>query len=275
MANTDGVSKADIQYIPTYIDDEGNEANKTYPGMNFPMNWDFEEQAIEYLDYWFNENVLKPLGKDAGFLPHTATGVFDKLNEAIKKRELAKKQKKRTRDINEEIKLITESLRKFIVVFAKNYYMMAPIRSGTYVRSSIMYFTGDKRSRQIALKDAMLVNEQSSIRKVRQYIFGQNYVTRQLEPNEIFRKDRGSVEARLEKIRKGITLENVAFANRPWKGGDTYYYGWRRVEMWGWEDIGGPPPYSPFQNALQAAINQCGDASVGFSYTLHQEVDAY
>lgn len=270
--DTDFASSADIQYIPTYRDIEGEVREKTYPGEDVEFDWS-EEDAVAYLNYWFSKNVLEPLGADEGYLPHTVTGGFDKLLKAFKKREKAKKNKKSTRSANKEISIITEALRKFIRVFTKNYYMMAPFLSGNYARCSIMYFTKDDGSRQRALKDAMLVNSESSVRKRQQYIFGQDYVLRQLEPNEIFRKDRGSIEARIEKIKGGITIENVASVNRHWKGGDIYYYGWRRVEMWGWSDIGGPGPYKPFQNALKVAMKECGDKEVGFSYKLHQEVE--
>lgn len=266
---TDGATGGDFKYMPTYRDADGNVVDKSYPGLDVEFDLT-EEEANEIIEYWFDANVLRMFGEDDGQLPHTVTGLPNKLNKLLEERQNRLQKGKSIKRIQRQVENAAKALRKLIRVFAKSYYMYAPILSGNYVRSSIIYFTNDEASRQRALQAALTVNRNSSTRQIQQYIFGQRYVLDMLGSKGL------STPNGVKKIMGGISIENVAFVDRGWSGDpDKYFYGWRRVEMWGWRDIGGPGPYKPFQHALKHAINECkmDSPDTVFSYSLHQEAE--
>ena len=123
--------------------------------------------------------------------------------------------------------------------FAKDRF---PYSTGRYQRSSIMYFTKDASSRNRALAEA-----RSNAFDENKPFYGMQFILDETNMSRIFRPD-GNVRSRIERIRGGITLENVAFEQH--KDGSRRYYGWLNVERFGWGDR---KPYRPFQSAVDYA----------------------
>ena len=128
-----------------------------------------------------------------------------------------------------------------------------PYSQGRYQNSSIIYFTNDIDSRNRAIQKAV-----SNKFDYTHPFFGLDYVLDYLAPSRIMRADTSieSVKARVEKIKGGISIENIAFKYGP---GYTWYYGWNNVEINGWKRKNGTikPPYAPFYHALVEAESEC------------------
>lgn len=157
----------------------------------------------------------------------------------------------------EKIAFLAKRLREFITDVCIFYAKYAPTKDhskkgkseGKYVRSSIMYFTTDEDSRTRALTNALNPEFES-----KEKIFGQYHVIRQLTMYELFRGKKEETNLkRWGKIYGGITLENVAANMRD--GQFPYYYGWKNVEMDGWN---GTEAYGPFRNAIAEAKKKHG-----------------
>ena len=222
-----------------------------------------EEEAIAYIEAYCNANLSRLLSIDEGAYSHSAEMRMNKLQKMLEKRmekilSYREKGKRANKEI-EEVERVAKVLREFIRVFCRAYITFAPTPArktefpyslGTYVRSSIMYFTNDEQSRQRALKAAL---SKTTVPKNKdEFIFGQPYVLEQLEKSTLF-SDKGNLEWRIKRVLGGISVENIA--SKEWQGTD-YYYGWSNVESEGWHTKNGrKAPYSPFQNALKAAKN--------------------
>lgn len=141
---------------------------------------------------------------------------------------------------------------------------------GTYVRHSIMYFTSDETGKYHAMQNALI----SGI-KHKEFIYGQDTVLHYLNPKNLFRgKNIDTINARLERIKSGITIENFARER-------DYFYGWYNVEKEGWSreekqpdgttKTVKTPPYRPFGAAMDEALKQV-EVAFGKSMLFYREV---
>ena len=221
-----------------------------------------EEEALAYIEAYCTANLSRLLSVD-GTYAHSAEMRMNKLQKMLEKRmekilSYRERGKRANKEI-EEVERVAKVLREFIRVFCRAYITFAPTPArksefpyslGTYVRSSIMYFTNDEQSRQLALKKALTATSLPSSGE--EFIFGQSYVLNQLTQYELFDRG-GNIRGRIERVLGGISIENIA--SKEWQGTD-FYYGWSIVESEGWKTKEGrKAPYSPFQNALKAAKN--------------------
>lgn len=132
-------------------------------------------------------------------------------------------------------------LQQFFIAYLKYapYPEKSPYSEGNYLRSSIIYFSGDERSKQIALNrvgNPVVASDG--------FMHGDSYVL-----NVLRMRGSDTVDLRVKLISGGLSLENLA-QNEQW------FYGWKNVENDGWVSSKTgktTPPYSPFKYALQEA----------------------
>ena len=247
-----------IRSVPVYSDDN--------PAINSIVN--------DYL----NDTIGKAL--------NGGTSYSKKAEESIKRLEKrlidrAKKidkeyQKRKEEDayigtIIKQVEALAIAWGAFLKEFCNAYLELAPAPSekypystGNYLRSSIVYFTGDDASREIAVSR---MNASQNNGYMREAINGLSYVLQQLFSDE------GSAELRTRRILRGLTIENLA-------ENEGYYYGWYNVEMYGWKykaprvvegrknKARKHKPYRPFHLALKRARKEyiVGKFKCSFSY---------
>lgn len=202
---------------------------------------------------------------------------LDAIIEKIKER----KKNESVPDLRSEyaaFRNLVEPLILFIQQFALWYAQYAPtpqkkesypFSEGQYVRSSIMYFTNDDIGKSNAIKNAYAPSPDIGF-GAREFIYGQDFVLKYLNPKNLFRgHNLDTINARLDRIKSGITIENVA------RNG-TFFYGWYNVEKMGWKSKKDAkksrPPYRPFNLAMAHALKRV-EAEFGRSMLLYKEVD--
>lgn len=216
-----------------------------------------EEDAKKLIEDFFSDSIDSLLDGETTVYPRSTQSFYNELNRTIEANKKRIKQggtakTRRDRPGRREVRQMVGVLKEFLREFCKEYIKLRPTPSkpekfkfskGQYENSSIIYFTNDESIRHKRL----MQSRTSEWFTEDEPILGFKYIMKELEPSRIWRPE-GDPQTRIEKIKGGITIENVALSKNK-----KVYYGWKNVEMEGWSH---KAPYRPFRGALEYAQSQ-------------------